>query len=323
VRYVHERFPLEIVSILLHDEGRGQFVAAADAGASIAKRGERWSIACGIVGRCLREGKTQIVRDVKSDDEYIRVNANVVAELVVPIRHRDEILGVFNLESRSADIFTPANILAFELFADQISGALRLVRTNEKVEQQARDLQFANEALTGMVEKFHAWSAHDSLTALYNRSHFDKVFPVEWRRAARSRVPLSLILADIDSFKAYNDKHGHLAGDECLRRVAEAIGETMHRAADVVTRYGGEEFAVILPYTDRESAIHMAETIRRRVLSLHIEHPTPASKWMTISIGVATIIPDGDEKKASTLIEAADRALYSAKRTGRNRVVAV
>jgi len=328
-RYIHECFPLEIVSILLHDAERGQFVAAAYGGTSFAKRGERWPVARGIVGRCIRQAKTQIVPDVKSDSDYININSTVVAELVVPIRHRNEVLGVFNVESRSADIFTPANILAFEMFADQIAGALRLVRANEdlavanaKVEQQTRDLQIANEALTGMVEKFHAWSAHDSLTALYNRSHFDKVFPVEWRRAARSRVPLSLILADIDRFKEYNDANGHLAGDECLRSVAEAIAETVHRAADVVTRYGGEEFAVLLPYTDRESAMHIAETIRRRIESMRIDHPTSPSNAMTISIGVATVIPDGDEQRSRTLIEAADRALYAAKRAGRNRVVA-
>jgi diguanylate cyclase (GGDEF)-like protein len=327
--YVHARFPLEIVSILLHEAETREFVAAADAGATIAYRGKRWPVTAGIVGRCIRRGITQIVHDVSSDPDYINVNDKVVAELVVPIRHREEILGVFNLEAANPEIFTPANVLAFEAFADQIAGALKLFRTNEElakakaeVEQQKRDLQLTNESLTGMVEKFHSWSAHDSLTALHNRSHFDKIYPVEWRRASRSRVPLSLLFADIDHFKEYNDAHGHLAGDECLRRVAEAIAETIHRADDVVARYGGEEFAILLPYTDRSAAAHLAEMLRQRVESLKIEHPeSKTSNVLTISIGVATAVPEGDERYSTALKEAADRALYAAKRGGRNRVV--
>ena len=328
-RYVHERFPLEIVSILLHESETREFVAAADAGATIAYRGKRWPVTSGIVGRCIRQGLTQVVRDVTADPEYISVNEDVVAELVVPIRHGSEILGVFNLESAKPEVFTPTNILAFEAFADHIAGALKLVRMNEElarakaeVEQQKRDLQMSNESLTGMVEKFHSWSAHDSLTALFNRSHFDKVFHVEWRRASRSRVPLALLFVDIDAFKQFNDARGHLAGDEFLRRVAEAITETIHRADDVVARYGGEEFAILLPYTDRLAAANLAEMLRQRVESLNIEHPTSTTaSVLTISVGVAAAVPEGDERNARSLLEAADRALYAAKRAGRNRVV--
>jgi diguanylate cyclase (GGDEF)-like protein len=174
-----------------------------------------------------------------------------------------------------------------------------------------------------MVEKLNDVSAHDSLTGIHSRRHFDHMLKIEWRRAARGGRPLSLLLADIDSFKAYNDRLGHLAGDECLRRVAEAIRQSVHRAADVVARYGGEEIAVLLPDTDPPNALHLAETIRRRVNELHIPHiDSPTCPELTISVGVATAQADGDEEHAIELIHFADRALYAAKRAGRNRALA-
>jgi diguanylate cyclase (GGDEF)-like protein len=318
VQYVHARFPLEIVSIRLYDRDRQEYVRAADAGRRVGN-GTRWPVSEGVIGRCLRTGKTQIVPDVTEDPEYIAANENVIAELVVPIRSRNELLGVFNLESSVADVFTPANVVAFEAFADQIAGALRLLRTNDELVEAKRGLQSANERLTTMVEKFERISAHDGLTELHNRLHFDKLFPVEWRRAARTHTPMSVLIADIDWFKDYNDAHGHRAGDECLRRVARCIRDTVHRAGDIVARFGGEEFAVLLPNTDLQSARRLAETIRQRVMDLEIEHPSGCP--LTISVGVATCLPEGDEQNAVALIDAADKALYAAKRAGRNRVV--
>lgn len=319
-KYVHSRFPLEIVSIRLFDHARNEYTRAADAGSANPKLGTRWPVTVGIIGRCIRTGQTQLVRDVDTDPEYVRTDGNVKTELVVPICFRNQVLGVFNLESAVPDVFTPANVLAFEAFADQIAGALSLVRTNEELLAARKGLQSANEQLTQMVEKFEQISAHDSLTKLHNRLHFDKLFPIEWRRGARAQTPLSLLLADIDSFKEFNDANGHRAGDECLRKVAQSIRDTVHRAGDVVVRYGGEEFAVLLPHTDRQAARRIAEMIRQHVMDLAIEHPT-TGRNLTISVGVAACIPDGDEQRSSALVDAADKALYAAKRSGRNRVV--
>ena len=321
-QYVHSRFPLAIVSIRAYDRERGEYVRAADAGSISERSGNRWPVTAGIIGRCIRSGETQLVRNVNADPEYIRSDPGVAAELVVPIRFGSELLGVFNLESRSADVFSPANVLAFEAFADQIAGAWHLVRMNEDLMTAKENLQAANQQLTGMVEKFEQMSAHDSLTGLHNRLHMDQVFPVEWRRGARTGASLAFLIADIDAFKEFNDAFGHRAGDDALRRVAQAIGHTIHRAGDIVARYGGEEFAVLLPQTDLHGARRLAETIRQHVLDLAIEHPAaPAGKHLSISIGVAACVPSGDEREAASLIEAADRALYSAKRSGRNRVV--
>lgn len=160
----------------------------------------------------------------------------------------------------------------------------------------------------------------DGLTGIANRRYFDEVFEREWRRLARDRADLSLILLDIDAFKGFNDTYGHQAGDDCLRQVAKCIAEAPRRPADLAARYGGEEFAVILPGTHAAGAARVAETMREQVESLAIAHAaSPAAAHVTVSAGCATRIPDS-LIPPSALVAAADRALYAAKHGGRNRV---
>jgi diguanylate cyclase (GGDEF)-like protein len=162
-------------------------------------------------------------------------------------------------------------------------------------------------------------SLADGLTGLANRRHFDGRLDTEWRRAARTRAPVALVLADLDHFKAYNDADGHLAGDDCLRAVARALAETVQRAEDLVARYGGEEFAVLLPSTSAGDAALVAERLRLAVERLERRYgPSPAER-VTLSAGVAAGVPEPHSRPES-LIADADRALYAAKQRGRNRV---
>ena len=160
----------------------------------------------------------------------------------------------------------------------------------------------------------------DALTEIPNRRRFDEVMESEWNRATRSENHLSLIFMDIDHFKKYNDTYGHGRGDECLRKVARAIKGSMRRAGDFVGRYGGEEFAVVLPYVNYDEAMLLAERIQKNVGELAIRHDaSDAADHVSLSLGVATAIPRR-ETPSSTLLEAADKMLYQAKNTGRNTI---
>ncbi len=160
-----------------------------------------------------------------------------------------------------------------------------------------------------------------SLTKIANRRRFDQGLHSEWKRLARERLPLSLILCDVDFFKAYNDTYGHRAGDFCLQQIAQILRENVKRPADLVARYGGEEFAVILPNTHLKGAVKVAEDIRNSLHNLEIEHSnSPVSNQVTLSLGVASLIPN-HYLSEDFLIGEADRALYEAKKSGRDRVV--
>lgn len=161
----------------------------------------------------------------------------------------------------------------------------------------------------------------DGLTGLSNRRHFDEYLELEWRRAIREQTQLSLMMIDVDYFKAFNDGFGHLEGDEALRQVAKAIRANCSRPSDLPARYGGEEFAMVLPSTSPGGARLLAEKLRQSVAGMNIPHiaPTPGSS-LTVSIGVATMTPQPGTNSRQLILDA-DKGLYQAKNNGRNQVV--
>jgi diguanylate cyclase (GGDEF)-like protein len=163
-------------------------------------------------------------------------------------------------------------------------------------------------------------STTDGLTGIPNRRQFDDFLDREWRRAIRNHTPISLIMMDIDFFKAYNDYYGHLEGDNCLRQLARALFEIARRPVDLAARYGGEEFAFVIPETDTEGAMNVAIMIRDRINALNLPHArSTVADYVTISIGVATIVPVVGQL-SEELIRLADERLYVAKQSGRNRI---
>lgn len=194
----------------------------------------------------------------------------------------------------------------------KIRAMQRLVRMREALIATSRKLDAANQELIRL-------SACDGLTGVGNRRYFDESLSVEWRRARRHTGPLVVMMCDVDYFKPYNDTYGHRAGDEALRRIAQAISRQTVRPADIVARYGGEEFAVVLPETTAGGAQMVAERIRQGIYDLDIQHSASPLGRITLSIGIAAA-PAGFDDAPDELINAADGALYQAKHSGRNRV---
>ena len=181
--------------------------------------------------------------------------------------------------------------------------------------------KFAQHALLKANRKLERLASIDGLTQIANRRQFDEYLEREWHRMKREKKTLSLILSDIDWFKLYNDNYGHQEGDRCLQEVAEAIRSTERRPADFSARYGGEEFVVVLPDTDAQGALYVAEMIGKAVSSLKIPHDhSKVDQYITLSLGAASVVPN-DELHPENLINAADQALYKAKEQGRNRAV--
>ena len=189
----------------------------------------------------------------------------------------------------------------------------QLAASQQALLRSERQLREANELLSEL-------SIRDGLTGLYNRRRFDEVFDMEWRRSLRTLRPLALLMIDVDSFKALNDAYGHQRGDDCLREIARVLEEHPRRGHDMVARFGGEEFAILLPGADAAGALRIGETIRATIEAQQLEHAhSPVSPWVTISVGVCSRTPRIGET-AETMLYDADMALYLAKQLGRNRV---
>jgi diguanylate cyclase (GGDEF)-like protein len=201
-----------------------------------------------------------------------------------------------------------------ELEAAHVALDAHTRKLEERVTERTAELADANRKLARLAEI-------DGLTRVGNRRSFDEELRRAWRDHLRRRAPLSLALVDVDQFKAFNDRYGHLAGDDTLRRIAAALVGATNRPGDAVSRYGGEELAILLPNTDAQGALHVAERVMERVRAAAIPHDASGvAPWITVSAGVATMVPEAAVER-SELVELADRALYRAKQEGRNRIV--
>lgn len=308
---VTRRLPVAIASIILLDEDCTHFVKEVWSGELNLELpdGESWPVATGAAGRCARSGEAQLIADVSRDPDYVAGNPEVKSEYLVPIRHRDRLHGVLNLESTRAGFFTPEVRATFDAIAAQVAGAVHLARV-------VSELEAANRRLEQL-------SMSDGLTGIANRRRFDARLEEAWREAAGNGAPLALLLVDVDCFKALNDALGHLDGDECLRRIAGQCAAHACSANELVARVGGEEFALLLPACAEAEACRRADVLRCEIEALGLAHPaSTVGPWVTVSIGVAALTADavGD---GAVLVAIADRALYAAKRGGRNRVVAL
>ena len=212
------------------------------------------------------------------------------------------------------------SLLALPVFAKAeevvVFGVYRDISDRKRAEQALQD---SRRQLEEACKQLELLSNLDGLTAIPNRRYFENFYALEWRRLCRTGKPVAVIMMDIDYFKRYNDSYGHLAGDRCLKQVAQAL-QVVNRAGDLVARYGGEEFVAVLSGTGVEDARRIAETMRQRVKDLGLLHEhSKAARHVTISLGVAAQVPllQGDPME---VVLKADHALYHAKANGRDRV---
>ena len=239
--------------------------------------------------------------------EYFQIQA----EIVVPLLQDQTLWGLLIAhQCRSPRAWRTSDVRLLQSLSTQVGIAIQQAKLHQ-------DLTLANQRLRRMAYL-------DGLTQVANRRRFEQHLDQEWRRMSREQGSLSVIMADIDCFKGFNDRYGHQAGDNCLRLVARTLSRAAKRPGDLVARYGGEEFVIVLPNTDLKGAESLAEEIRLLVRNHHILHEeSTVAKVVTMSLGVASTIPHPtaqDEDGSAALVKRADNALYRAKNEGRDQV---
>lgn len=228
-------------------------------------------------------------------------------------------------ESGAVDyLFKPINspvlLSKVRVFIELGQQKLRLEEKTLELDIKIKELEALKRELEKKNSTLEQLTMEDGLTSLGNRRCFDITLVSEWKRGLRFKQPLSLVMIDIDHFKPYNDTYGHQEGDICLKRVANALNSTLKRTCDIVTRYGGEEFVAILPDTNSEGAVQVAERMLQAVDLLEISHHSSLTlKHITVSLGVATLIPV-QSSMPEFLLKAVDKALYESKGSGRNQI---
>jgi len=227
-------------------------------------------------------------------------------------------------ESGAVDyLFKPLDENVFKskvgIFLDLFRQKSQLEEKTRELDAKVAELEELQQQLEETNEQLRLLSSMDGLTGLLNRRRFDELLEEEWQRNLRHKTPLSLLMVDIDHFKDYNDNYGHIQGDNCLKMVAHGLANSLQRHVDKVSRYGGEEFAVILPSTDAEGAYTVAQRMRADIEEMNIEHCASGTcASVTVSIGVSSLVPT-TEILSTRLVNAADQGLYKAKESGRNR----
>lgn len=286
-----------------------------------------------ITDRCFAEnyavayeqGRMQVIENVDESGlaechVSILKRFQVKAQVITPLIKGGKLWGLLCIHQCSnTRIWKTSEVYFIQQLASHFNVALNHADLLHQSQVQSDELAKTVAALESANQQLEQLTRMDALTLVANRRSFDELLQQEWRRLARSQRYLSLILFDIDHFKAYNDYYGHLAGDQCLIQVAQTARSVLKRPTDLLARYGGEEFAIILPETDCEGAIQIAQEIQNSLESLRIEHLGIACDrgYVTISQGIASQIPNPGQA-CQDLILRADQALYVAKDKGRN-----
>jgi diguanylate cyclase (GGDEF)-like protein len=325
--FTFESKPLTFVSAYSGEEGK-HFIANShqdtaimlldvvmethDAGLKVAKyiREELQNRQVRIILRTGQPGEApeeSVILDYDINDYKLKVELTrqrLITTVIAALRSYRDIL---TIEHQKLEL--NQTLLALQAAKDQ----LQAYSFNLEIEVSKRTA-----ALEQANQELHRLAMLDGLTRVANRRHFDEYLQQQWTLLTRLQQSLALILVDVDEFKRYNDHYGHLAGDDCLKQMAQTISDSILRPTDLVTRYGGEEFAIVLPFTTLDGARQVAKTIKMAVYNLGLPHATSSvSDRLTLSLGISCMIPN-PEFSLETLIFTADKALYQAKEKGRD-----
>ena len=309
------------IRLLLCDDGR--WILPPEPGGStlpVERAGAAGLVPLTVFRYVERTGQPLLVDDALRDDRFARdpylAGLDRCSLLAIPVLSQGVPRAMLLLENTlTRGAFTEDRLGAVRLVAGQLAVSIENAQLYGSLERKVAE---RTEALREANERLEVISRTDPLTGLANRRQLDSRLDAAWEHGARLHEPLSVAMVDIDHFKLYNDHYGHLAGDACLQRVADALNATI-RVTDLVARYGGEEFALILPGADVAVAQVIAERAREAVLALGEANAAAPGGRVTVSIGVASVVP-ADTGEVARLVESADAELYAAKRAGRNRV---
>ena len=293
-----------------------------------SSNGENIALPMSVISQVFQRGKATVLHDAVSEGPFINdpytVHRRPRSVLCVPILRERFEAAVYMENNLAGHVFTEDRVKLIQLLAAQASVAIENARLytqiqdyshtlEEKVVKRTAELESLNLELQRLADR-------DGLTGVANRRSGDAYLKEHWLRLRRESQPLSVVMLDVDYFKYFNDTYGHQKGDDCLIHVARTLESQLQRSTDMVVRYGGEEFMLILPNTDSSGALKVAENTRLAVEALNIRHPqSSVSNRITVSVGSATTQP-GDQNSIEELIYAADQALYRAKQSGRNQV---
>ena len=274
-----------------HEAQETTKVAAAGAEAEVIPKGHRQKFGEGMIGRVAQTGERLLVRDIRRGPDYLALHQTAAqSALAVPVKVGGELVAVLNIESDRLDAFDEEDVMALDTLSDQLAMAIKNARLHQQILHQATT---------------------DGLTGLYNVRYFYQALEKELARSRRYGHRCSLIMLDLDDFKKYNDRYGHLAGDDLLRELAGLMhGEA--RQTDTAARYGGEEFAVIMPEAGGAQAKALAERLWETVRDHEfVVRETQRVGRITVSLGMATYPEDASD--VEELVNAADMALLRAK----------
>lgn len=237
-----------------------------------------------------------------------------------PLMLQDRCIGVMTVQSRQENVYSQKTLGLLEMLSAYLSIAVQNARHSEALQGEIKQRELAQRQLEELNQELAGLSQRDGLTNVANRRYFDQTLQQVWNAATKEQTSISLLMIDVDCLKAYNDYYGHLSGDDVIKQIAQALESGVRRSTDLVARYGGDEFVVLLPDTDEIGALQVAERIADNVANCGVRLPTsfPAPS-ITVSIGVATMVPDSSSQP-SELIARGDYALYRAKEDGRDTI---